>query len=316
VISFRYHVFTIVAIFLAVALGIAVGNAYVQPKLVDQLRSRTDELQSDLATVRQKNDTLTRENSGLRDASQILLMLDDGGLAGRPVIVVTQDGADPALLDQTTTALDEAKAELVAVLSVTDRVEPSDGQTRQDLARLLGIPSSVTPPDVSRAVADKLAERLVTGPPRRGAQPARADLLDELLRGQYLRFPAGHALSESALADVGGKGEIVIALSGSADQLSLSPQSFMVPFVASLVRRGATVAAGEAASTSDPFVQTLRGDADLEGSGLVTVDDLAWPAGGAALVLGLERSLALGQGGDYGVGGGAQGPIPPLRTTP
>jgi hypothetical protein len=44
--------------------------------------------------------------------------------------------------------------------------------------------------------------------------------------------------------------------------------------------------------------------------GLVTVDDLDESRGGAALVLGLERRLLTGQGGDYGVKGGAA-PLPP-----
>jgi copper transport outer membrane protein MctB len=161
-----------------------------------------------------------------------------------------------------------------------------------------------------------MAERLVSGPPRRGAQPGAGDLLDQLLRGQYLRFPTGYHLSEGGLTNVGGKGQTVIVISGSPDGLAVSPQTFMVPLVTALVRRGGSVAAGEAASSVDPFVESLRSNAEVDGSTLVTVDDLAWPIGGAALVLGLERSLVLAQGGDYGVRGGAESPIPPLRTAP
>ncbi|MGZ4126262.1 MAG: copper transporter [Actinomycetota bacterium] len=315
-ISFRYHVFTIVAIFLAVALGIAVGNAYVQPKLINQLRNQTNTLRADLAQERSRNSQLTDQNQGLLAATDILPMLDGGELADRPVVVVTQDGADPDVLASTTAALDQANANVVAVVSVTDRMLPSGDQPHADLAQLLGVPSSGTPVDIARAAAERLAERLVTGPPRRGAQPGAGDLLDQLLRGQYLRFPSGYHLSEGGLTNVGGKDQTVIVLSGSADGLALSPDSFMVPLVVSLVRRDASVAAGESASSVDGFVETLRSNAEVDGSTLVTVDDLAWPIGGAALVLGLERSLSLGQGGDYGVRGGAEAPIPPVRTAP
>jgi Copper transport outer membrane protein, MctB len=316
VISFRYHVFTIVAIFLAVALGIAVGNAYVQPALVNQLRNKTDGLAAELAQERDKYSHVVTENQGLLAATDVLPMLDGGQLTDRPVVVVTQDGADPDVLAQTTGALDEANADLVAVLSVTDRMLPPDQQPHPELAQLLGLPSGATPADVARVAAERLAERLASGPPRRGAQPGGGDLLDQLLRGQYLRFPTGYHLSEGGLTGVGGKDQTMIVLSGSPDGLALSPQSFMVPLVVALVRRGGSVAAGEAASSVDPFVSTLRSNAEVDGTTLVTVDDLAWPVGGAALVLGLERALWVGQGGDFGVRGGAEAPIPPVRTGP
>ncbi|HEX2425191.1 MAG TPA: copper transporter [Actinomycetota bacterium] len=315
-ISFRYHVFTIVAIFLAVALGIAVGNAYVQPKLVNSLRNRTDVLAAELAQERDRNTHLTDENRGLIAATDLLPMLDGGALADRSVVVVTQDGADADVLTEATAALDQANARVVAVLSVTDRMLPPDQQPHPELAELLGMPATATPADVARVAAERLADRLANGPPRRGAQPGGGDLLDQLLRGQFLRFPNGYHLSEGGLSGLGGKDQTVVILSGSPDGLALSPQSFMVPLVVSLVRRGSSVAAGEAASSVDPFVETLRSSAEVDGTSLVTVDDLAWPIGGAALVLGLERSISLGQGGDYGVRGGAEAPIPPVRTAP
>jgi hypothetical protein len=119
-------------------------------------------------------------------------------------------------------------------------------------------------------------------------------------------------VSAGDLARIGGEGEIVIVLSGDDQTLKLPPESFMVPFVRSLVGRGAVVGAGEATTTADAFVEALRGDGSLDGSTLVTVDDLEYPIGGAALVLGLERALSSGQGGHYGVKSGAEGSIPPI----
>jgi hypothetical protein len=56
-----------------------------------------------------------------------------------------------------------------------------------------------------------------------------------------------------------------------------------------------------------PYVALVRA-AGLDG--VVTVDDLDRAAGGSALVLGLDRLLSTGQGGDYGVKDGAE-PLPP-----
>jgi hypothetical protein len=60
-------------------------------------------------------------------------------------------------------------------------------------------------------------------------------------------------------------------------------------------------------ATAVPFVDLLRrGGPD----GVVTVDDVDESRGGAALVLGLQRLILTGEGGDYGVKDGSE-PLPP-----
>jgi L-alanine-DL-glutamate epimerase-like enolase superfamily enzyme len=88
----------------------------------------------------------------------------------------------------------------------------------------------------------------------------------------------------------------------------MAPEDFAVPLAQRLAELGIPVAAGESVDTVVPFVSVLRaGGLD----GLVTVDDLDESRGGAALVLGLGRLLATGDGGDYGVKDDAV-PLPPL----
>ena len=47
-ISFRYHIVTIVAVFLALAIGLLGGAAFVQPALQEQLKDQADRLRNDL----------------------------------------------------------------------------------------------------------------------------------------------------------------------------------------------------------------------------------------------------------------------------
>ena len=47
-ISFRYHIVTIIAVFLALAIGLLGGAAFVQPALQEQLQEQTDRLRNDL----------------------------------------------------------------------------------------------------------------------------------------------------------------------------------------------------------------------------------------------------------------------------
>lgn len=311
-ISFRYHVFTVVAIFLAVALGIAVGNAYVQPALVNRLDQQTRVLQRQLADANAQEAEWRARVDRLEQATDVLGMLvDEGDLAGRRVVLVTHVGVDEDALSQVRRALEASGADLVTALAVTERMSAPEQQDRDDLAALLGMSVPDEPaPLVERAVA-VVADRLAEGPPRRGAQPGGDDVLDGLLRGAFLSLPNGApALSEAGLDDLGGNGELVVVVAGGEEEPLPATDEFLIPFVTELVARGATVAAAESAATAYPFVPTLRGD-DLVAGRIVTVDDVDLAIGGAALVLGLERLILLGQGGDYGFKGSDVTPIPP-----
>ena len=51
-ISFRYFLITIVAIFLALGLGVLAGSTVLEQSLVDGLQAQTDRLQADLGDLR------------------------------------------------------------------------------------------------------------------------------------------------------------------------------------------------------------------------------------------------------------------------
>ncbi len=313
-ISFRYHIITIVAIFLAVGLGLLVGNTVVQPSLVKDLERRTDELRADLTDVRGEVTALHSEVDGLKRSGDIMSQLDDSGLVDVPVVVVTYDGVDGAALSEARRVLDDAGADTVAVLSVTDRMAATDDPTRQDLAEIVGVPSEASAETVQTAAAAALAERLADGASK--IEPSStSDVLDALLTGNFVVAPPGApTIAESDLTRIGGRGQVVVVISGGEDEPSVDPETFMVPLVQGLLRRGITVAAGESASTQYPFVGPIRADGALaDGTRLVTVDDVDYPIGAAALALGLERLLTLGEGGHYGIREDATSPIPPIR---
>jgi hypothetical protein len=94
---------------------------------------------------------------------------------------------------------------------------------------------------------------------------------------------------------------------GQSEEPALPPEAFAVPLVEALAELGNPVAAGESLFATVPFVPLVR-SAELDG--VVTVDDLDQAMGGSALVLGLDRLLATGEGGDFGAKDGAE-PLPP-----
>lgn len=303
-ISLRYHIVTIVAVFLALAVGLLAGSAFVEPELVDQLRARTDALRGQVA---QREEDLTQARAqadaldGFVDAA--LPSLTQNRLFGEDVIVVAQEGVEDAVIGETQRSLVDAGANLVAVVSAREEMVSEDPDTRARLAALVS--AEATPEQATDLAVAALADRLANGA---SGVPPEDDLLAQLLSGGFLA-PVGAGLSEAALQQVGSGGQVVIVLAGGQDEEpAMAPDQFAVPLVRALYELGVPVAAGESSTTQVPFVAgVLDGGTD----GLVTVDDLDLSMGAAGLVLGLDDLLATGAGGAYGYKDGAE-PLPPL----
>jgi hypothetical protein len=305
VISFRYHVVTIVAVFLALAIGLLAGSAFVEPELADQLRQQTDDLRGEIRD--QENDlaeTRTERDALAAFVEAVAPPLTQGRLAGTPVVVVTQTGVEDAVLAQTQTALANAGANVVTTVSATEQIVSEDLGTQEELAIMLGEPTAPAE-ELPTLAAQALAERLSA--PR--SPLAEQDLLASLLSEGFLA-PVGGGPSEATLEEIGATGQVVVVLSGGQgdEDPVLPPEAFAVPLVESLAALDVPVAAGESLLNDYDYVSLVRASGP---DGTVTVDDLDRSIGGTALVLGVEELLATGTGGDYGVKDGAE-PLPPL----
>jgi Copper transport outer membrane protein, MctB len=305
VISFRYHIVTIVAVFLALAIGLLAGSAFVQPELVDQLRVQTDRLRDDL---RARDEALTELRAELAAldgfAAATLPYLTSDRLIGTQVIVVSQEGVEDAVLGQTQRSLVDSGAEVIAVLSARNELASEDPETQGRLGGILQRPDAA-PDDLPSLAASAIAERLALGDT---IGPPGEDLLNQLLSAGFLA-PVGTGVSEAALEQIGAPGQLVVVLGGgSVEEPTLPLEEFGVPLVRSLASLEVPVAAGESSTTLVPFVGLIReGGTDA----IVTVDDLDLSMGGAALVLGLETLVERGEGGAYGFKDGAE-PLPQL----
>lgn len=315
-ITFRYHLVSVVAVFLAVGLGVLIGTTVLDQGIVATLRDRTETLSADLDQLRGRVSELETGLDRMEDfGDEILPYLVGGRLLGVPVVVVTQEGVDEATVGEARKALELSGAELVAVVSAADRMAARDRTAREELAALLGLPAATEPDQLMELAARALAVRLADGGPplEVGAEgaPPPPDLLRDLLSAGFL-VSRGPTLSDADLPGVGG-GQVVLVLGGGDGEPALEPGAFLVPLVEALAARGVPVAAGESANTNSeyPFVPLLRTESEVAGDGTVlTVDDVDEVPGGVALVLGLEDLLTLGRGGDYGFKDGATSLIP------
>jgi copper transport outer membrane protein MctB len=293
VISFRYLIVTIVAIFLALGLGVLAGTTVLNHGIVATYKRQTHSLESQRAQLQSQLNTL---NAFL---SLAVPRMVEGRLAHHDIVLVTDDNADGSAVAEARQFLSNAGATVVAELAVTSRLG-SDDPRGSGLTKLLGV--SGTPAFVAEAAARKLADRLEAGPP--AARPApdlprASDLLKGLLDEGFL-LPHG----APDLTQVGGTDQSVVVVAGGKGEPAVPFSTFALPFVEQLVRDGVPIVAGQPPRARRGFIGLLRKDPQVSGGqGMVTVDDLGGdaPFGGVALVLGLKDLLATGQGGDYGL---------------
>jgi len=307
VISLRYHVVTIVAVFLSLALGLLAGSAFVQPRLVEQLKKQTDELRALNADLRSE---ITDKSSqvtalgGFADAA--LPFLTEGRLDAEPVVIVAQEGVQDSVIAEAQRALNAGGANVIATFSARAKLASPDEVDRRQLAQILGRPDAAAEA-LPGIVASAIATRLATA----GKRPdiANPDLLHELLSAGFLTS-IGSQVSDTTLEQIGGPAQVVVVLSGGpSEEPSIAPETFAVPLIQALEGAGLSVAAGQSRDSAFAFVEQLRADGN---DGIVTVDDLDASMGGAALVLGLQRLIVSGLGGAYGLADGTEVLPPPL----
>jgi hypothetical protein len=311
-ISFRYHLVSIVAVFLALGLGILAGTTVINQQVVKGLKHRTRAAEQDVASLRGQLVDIRGQVGDLqgfiKDATPFLI---DGKLAGQQVVLLTQDGSDPAAVAEARTALADAGAR-VTQLDLTSRMALSDPTSQKDLAALLSVPADTPPETLQTTAARSLGDRLASGPPANDLpQPnAPRDLLEGLLSKGFLQATS---LTPAQVPGIGGQDQAVVVVAGGNSAPAVPLESFLLPLISELEQHvGVPVAAGESTTTTTfPFVPLLRGDGQLASDPMVTVDDLDPDhEGGVALVLGLRNLVLTGQGGDYGLKTGSDGLLP------
>jgi hypothetical protein len=302
VISFRFHLVSLVAVFLALGLGVLTGTTVLNRGIVTQLEQRTDQLAETSGRLREEvRDLQTESDRWSRFGEQVMEYVVDGRLAGTEAVLITQEGTDTAGIDRVRRGLDAAGAELQAVLSIDDRMALQNESDLQELSQILET-DEADPEVLSEATAEVLAERLAFG-------VRRPDVLDRLLGAEFL-LSRGPGLDASALEGLGGSEQVIIVVSGGRGSPIIEPERLLVPLVDRLAEKGALVVAAEALETDYPFVTLLRSDGAVSGL-IVTQDNVDQLPGEMGFVLALEDLVLDRQPGHYGVKEGADRLIPP-----
>jgi hypothetical protein len=306
-ISFRFHLVSLVAVFMALGLGVLAGTTVLDQGIVAGLEEQARTLERDLGQVRAENEEIRAEVERLREFSEeILPHMVEGRLDAQEAVLITQEGTDDAAINRVREGLEAAGADVMALLSVAPRMALPTEEDRQDLARVVGAEDVTDPAELKLLTAEAVAARLSFG-------PSEADLLEALIQAEFL-LNQGPGLGEQGLSQLSAA-DLVVVVGGGSEQPALRPDRFLVPLVASLAGNGdgKAVAAAESLGSTYEFVTLLRSDGETANR-IVTQDNVDEPTGEVGLVLALEDLMVFGEAGHYGVKDGASDLIPPPET--
>lgn len=175
-ISFRYHIVSITAVFLALALGVTVGSA-VHPTTA-LTRERITRMSSDLNNARAEIAGLRAQVSGeTAIVKNLSTRVTRDALLGRQVVFV-DDGAEGAWEGGVRRAMSDATATDLGAMTITDRFASPDAPNElSTIAATAGV--AVDPNNVAGSVMTAAGERFGT--------PQGSALIDALAKAGYVR---------------------------------------------------------------------------------------------------------------------------------
>jgi len=129
VISFRYHLVSIIAVFLALALGIVVGTTALNGPITKDLRHQVDALKSDRNSLSDQVKQLQSQvGNGEKFGAMYGAQIVHGTLHEANVLIIGMPGASSQVKDGLATEIAAAGGKVTGRLQLTgDYVDPKQG---------------------------------------------------------------------------------------------------------------------------------------------------------------------------------------------
>ncbi len=329
-IDFRYHLVSIVAVFLALAIGIVLGSTELQGPTYNFLSHTTAKLQNQLDQASSQRDAAQQQVSEDELYAQAVepAVLRDL-LTGQRLLIVTEPGAQSSVVGGIMTAASDAGAKVTGQINLASKFFDTSGTTQDSLntttqavAQTANITLN-TSATYQQQAAQLIASEILTtsagstsaGSP--GSQSAGGDqvvnagtMLQAYAESQFLST-TGQPATPATLA-------IVVTpqnapSDGNADQLD----QVLIPVVQELAAKSsATVVVGSSSgSGAGSPIAVLR--SNNVSNQVSTVDDADLVSGQTVAIQALAARLTTGKVGSYGfTANGATAIAPSPAPTP
>lgn len=304
-INFRYHVVSMTAVFLALAIGLVVGTAALNGPAADALEKNVNALRATNSQLRDQvtglRDQANREEQFVTEAAPIML---NGKLANRRVLLlVLPSGRDQ--VEGVESILKTAGAKIAGTVELTDKFFNPDNSVElldlENKAEPASVPTTAIPAnsDGVESSSALLAAVLLDRSPAVPA-PDRAAVLAAYSKLGYLTTSGA----------VTGPAEAVVLVSGSpyTDSQAGGKNASVVTTAVQFDHAGVAVVGGVLGGEGNLMLE-VRDDATLAKT-ISTVDNAETVQGQVAAALALHEQFADSKAGHYGVGPNASALLP------
>jgi Copper transport outer membrane protein, MctB len=310
VIDFRYHLVSIVAVFLALAIGIVLGSTELQGSTLDVLRATNNSLTNKLNDANAQNASLAKaagaSDTFLATAEPKLL---SAMLTGMRIVVVTEPGAPSSITGGVAKAAALAGATVTGTVALQPKFNDLSGSTRSSLSAINtelsttdGTPLAA-PADPQTVYQQEAAQLIATAILNQAdgqlglTVPQAQTLLGDYAKSGFLTT-SGAPWNRATLA------VIVAPQAAPADGANDPANLVLLPLAAQFAEASAaTVVAGPAASSasSASMISVLRGSS--ESSQVSSVDNADTTLGQISTIWALANQQAGGKPNSYGISG-------------
>lgn len=311
-IDFRYHLVSIVSIFLALAVGIVLGAGPLKEDIGNTLTTQVKSLRDDKAALRSDLDAAEKAAEArdqFTEASNRSLLADR--LKDTTVSIIILPGADAGIVKATTNTLTAAGGTIASTITVQDAwVDPDKAAFRATLGRRLASEVGVPVDETDAAVVNAVLARSVlakVGSTVTGAAAA----LEALRTGELIKTPSANVKPASVAVIISGRvtGPDSAAREAKSKALSTLAGDFDGAGAGAVLV--CDLGTGKT-TNSTSVVTTSRADGE-QSKQLSTVDNANMPMGQASIVFALLEQEA-GTVGQYGLLGDATAAFPQLAT--
>ena len=312
-IDFRYHLVSIVAVFLALAIGIVLGSTELQGPTYNFLSHTTAKLQNQLDQASSQRDAAQQQASEDELYAQAVepAVLRDL-LTGQRLLIVTEPGAQSSVVSGIMTAASDAGAIVTGQINLASKFFDTSGTTQDSLnttTQAVAQTANITldtSATYQQQAAQLIASEILTtsagstsaGSP--GSQSGGGDqavnagtMLQAYAESQFLST-TGHPATSATLV-------VVVTpqnapSDGTADQLD----QVLIPVVQELAAKSsATVVVGSSSgSGAGSPIAVLR--SNNVSNQVSTVDDADLVSGQTVAIQALAARLTTGKVGSYG----------------
>lgn len=318
-IDFRYHLVSLISVFLALAVGIVLGAGPLRENLGDQLAGQVEQLRSEQDTLRTTNGQLTDKNDQLTSfITAAGPELVAGSLEGRRVALLTDHASTRAEMDKVDALLKASGATVTVRVTLQAALwDPSQADRRsRGVDALHAIDSSLTASGVTDGeILARAIDRLALGGDDRLSSEQRSDAWEALMAEQLIALD-GDTASRADAVLMGSADPTQLQVTGedatTASQRAQGLQQAQAAVLTALSRGDVpTVVAGitPGNDSSTSILRTVRGDSSY--ARLSTTDRLQESDGPLLAVLALAEQVRGGEG-DYGTASDADSRLPQL----